>query len=440
MKRLLLFLGIMINMSGISIQAQNNVEPATVFLGMESNALYNFGVGILVMIFLVIAEMIFSYVKKKKFYSFNETFSNVTCGTLERSAFVLFAFVYYSYFDFIYAYSLFKIPVNIYSQIGLFLLVDLIWYVYHRMGHRVNILWAAHVTHHQSEDYNLSVSFRVSSLQLLVRMFFWAVLPFIGFNPGVTLLMIGINAAYQFFIHTQVVKNMGLLEHILATPSNHRVHHGKNKAYIDKNYGGVFIIWDKIFGTYESEKETVQYGITTPINSTSPLKAWFEYYQDVIKTASKVKRLKDVLKIFFGPPELMSPYINKDSIESNRPISKKSNKFLLSFVIFQTLLSICFMFVLYFEYGNSISPVNAVVIFLFQIFILDGLAKVVDVGKVNMNLEVLKLFAALLILFWVKHFYLLWISIFLILVSTYALARHMKIVSQENEPLSSDNG
>jgi alkylglycerol monooxygenase len=439
MKKKLLLTVIMFCMGNICVQAQNNLIPNSTFLGMESNALYNFSMGILIMFFLVLAEMIFSYVKKKKYYSFNETFSNVTCGILERSAFVLFAFVYYNYFDFIYNYSIFKIPVNIYSQIGLFFLVDLIWYVYHRMGHRVNILWAAHVTHHQSEDYNLSVSFRVSSLQLLIRMFFWAVLPFIGFNPGVTLLMIGINAAYQFFIHTQVVQNLGFLEHIFATPSNHRVHHGKNQVYIDKNYGGIFIIWDKIFGTYEPERETVKYGITTPINSTSPLKAWFEYYQNVLKTAFKIPRMKDKLKILFGPPELMSQYVKKDSNGNNPPISKKTDKFIHSFVIFQTLLSICFMIVLYIEYGKTVSHGIAFVIFVFQIFILDGLAKVVDAGKVNLNIEMIKLFGALVILFWVKHYYLLWICIFLILVSTYALARHIKTDSQEIEPLSSDN-
>jgi alkylglycerol monooxygenase len=407
---------------------------------MEYNEINTFGIGILLMVFLVLAEMAFSYIKKKKFYTFNETFSNVLCGILERSAFVLFAFVYYSYFDYIFAFSLFKIPINIYSQIGLFLLVDLIWYVYHRLGHRVNILWAAHITHHQSEDYNLSVSFRVSSLQLLIRMFFWAVLPFIGFNPGATLLMIGVNAAYQFFIHTQVVKNLGFLEHILATPSNHRVHHGKNAAYIDKNYGGVFIIWDKIFGTYEPEKEEVQYGITTPLHSTSPLKAWFEYYQNVFKSVAKANKIKDKVNIVLGPPELMSVYLSKDLMNNNSYKTKKLDRHLRSFVVFQTILSVCFMFVLYLEYGKSINLGIALVVFVFQIFALLGLAKIVDSGKINLNIEIFKLFASLLILFWVKNFYVLWFCILLLLASTFTLAKFFMIHKHQNQNLPSKSG
>jgi alkylglycerol monooxygenase len=279
--------------------------------------IHQFGVTILVMMLLVALEYVISLRSKKRPFRFNESFTNVACGIIERVAFLLFALLYYQMFTFLYEhYRLFTIPVHGLSLLILFLLVDLLWYIYHRSGHRINILWAAHITHHQSKDFNLTVSFRVSSLQLLIRMFFWALLPLMGFDPTATIMMIGINAGYQFFIHTHIINKLGFFEKIWVTPSHHRVHHGKNDKYIDKNYGGILIIWDKLFGTFEEENEEVIFGITDDIQSHSPIAAYFHFFKTLIHTSHKKKGVREKIMVWFAPPESLSDEYKKRKTQS----------------------------------------------------------------------------------------------------------------------------
>ena len=238
-----------------------------------------FAFSIITMLALVIGEYAVSRWMKKRVFEFSDSLTNLACGILERTIFLLFVVIYYASFTYFYNnYSLVHIPINPFTTVVLFIAVDFLWYWYHRAGHEINVLWAAHITHHQSEEYNLTLSFRVSAIQLIIRMFFWLWLPILGFDPALTTLIIGINGAYQFFIHTRLINKLGFLEKILVTPSHHRVHHGKNKKYIDKNYGGIFIIWDRIFGTFEREVEEVQYGITKPMRSHNPIVTWFHYF------------------------------------------------------------------------------------------------------------------------------------------------------------------
>jgi alkylglycerol monooxygenase len=280
---------------------------------LHNHPLHAFGLAFILMSVFVAMEFMLSRIKKKQLFHFHEFFANIACGLLERATFLVFATAYYFVLEQVYVYRILTIPNSIVSHILLFLLVDLLWYFYHRSGHRINILWAAHITHHQSKDYNLSLSFRVSIFQLIIRTFFWSLLPFLGFDPAYTFVMIGINAAYQFFIHTNLVNKMGVLEKILVTPSHHRVHHGSNTAYLDKNYGGIFILWDKLFGTFAEENETVNYGITKDINSYNPFTAWLHYYQDLFKATTRKKSWKEKINFLFAPPETMSDYYQSNT-------------------------------------------------------------------------------------------------------------------------------
>jgi sterol desaturase/sphingolipid hydroxylase (fatty acid hydroxylase superfamily) len=187
------------------------------------------------------------------------------------------------------------------------LLVDLAYYWFHRLSHQVNFLWAAHVVHHQSEDYHLAVALRQSAIQPLFSLWFYAPLALLGLPPLVTFTVVALNTLYQFWIHTELIGRMGPLEHILNTPSHHRVHHGRNPRYIDKNHAGSLIIWDKLFGTFEPEGEPLVYGITRPLRSWSVLWANVQPWQDLWRAARAAPRWRDKLRVWFAKPGWQAP-------------------------------------------------------------------------------------------------------------------------------------
>jgi alkylglycerol monooxygenase len=180
--------------------------------------------------------------------------------------------------------------------------VDLCYYWFHRLSHQINFLWAAHVVHHQSEEYNLSVALRQSALQPGFSWLFYIPLAVLGVPPLVFFVHVSVNTLYQFWIHTRAIGRMGPLELILNTPSHHRVHHGQNPQYIDKNHAGTLIVWDKLFGTFEPEDEPVVYGITEPTDSFNPF--WVNLHTWVLtaQRAARTRRWRDKLLLFLKPP------------------------------------------------------------------------------------------------------------------------------------------
>jgi alkylglycerol monooxygenase len=194
------------------------------------------------------------------------------------------------------------LPDEIWVWIVLFIGVDFCYYWFHRMSHEVNALWAAHIVHHQSEEYNLTVALRQSWFQSWFAWIFYLPLAWIGFDPLMFVTLSAFNTLYQFWIHTRTIKSMGFLEHILNTPSHHRVHHGSNPKYIDKNHAGSLIIWDKMFGTFQKEEEEVYYGITTPLASWNPVWANVHYWAELWDTAKKTNGITDKIKVFISPP------------------------------------------------------------------------------------------------------------------------------------------
>nr|XP_006138384.1 alkylglycerol monooxygenase [Pelodiscus sinensis] len=182
-----------------------------------------------------------------------------------------------------------------------FLGVDFGYYWFHRMAHEVNILWAAHQTHHSSEAYNLSTALRQSALQRYASWIFY--LPMALFiPPSVYAVHLQFNLLYQFWIHTEVVNNLGPLELILNTPSHHRVHHGRNPYCIDKNYGGTLIIWDRIFGTFVAENDKVIYGLTHPINTFEPFKVQLCHLVHIWRTFWATPGYCNKLSVIFKGP------------------------------------------------------------------------------------------------------------------------------------------
>ena len=184
-----------------------------------------------------------------------------------------------------------------------FALVDLAYYWSHRMSHEVHVLWAGHVVHHSSEEYNLAVALRQSSLHGLMSWVFYIPLALIGMPWQMFVTCNAINLVYQFWIHTRAVGRLGwLTETVMNTPSHHRVHHGVNPKYQDKNYAGVFITWDKLFGTFVREEEEPVYGITHPLASWNPLWANVHVFVEIFHLARGTRGWRNRLKVVFGPP------------------------------------------------------------------------------------------------------------------------------------------
>jgi len=168
-------------------------------------------------------------------------------------------------------------------------------------------LWALHVVHHQSEDFNFTVSARITVLQAFARTGFWCVLPLIGFPAPMITGMLLVHGLYPFFIHTRLVGKLGVLEYLFVTPSHHRVHHASNEQYLDKNYGDVFIIWDKLFGTFKKEDEEPVYGLTHPLKTYSFLWQHFHYFIEMAVAIKQENTLKGKLQLLFGRPDKLDP-------------------------------------------------------------------------------------------------------------------------------------
>lgn len=237
-------------------------------------------------------------------YKFAEVVCNFSLAGMHQLADLLtglgLSYLYLWCFD----WRLFEIEMGITTFLLLILLQDFCYYWFHRASHRVRWMWAAHVAHHSSERMNFTTAFRQSLMYPVAGMWlFWIPLVVIGFDPKWVVFVVLFNLGLQFFVHTQWVGTLGPLEYLFNTPSHHRVHHGRNPQYIDKNYAGVLIIWDKLFGTYEPEVETVRFGISKPVNSYNPFVVTFSEWRDMFQDVS-VKGLswKQRLDILLSPP------------------------------------------------------------------------------------------------------------------------------------------
>ncbi|WP_106792469.1 sterol desaturase family protein [Aquimarina sp. Aq78] len=199
-----------------------------------------------------------------------------------------------------YHLSPFEIPMNGWTWVASLLAADFTYYWMHRLEHEHRILWANHSVHHSSEDYNLTVSMRLSIIESAIEWIFLIPMILIGFNPFQAIVSLIFVAQYQTWIHTERIIKLGWLDEIFNTPSVHRVHHGSNEKYLDKNYGGVLILWDKLFGTFQKEEEKVIYGLTKNINSNNPIIINFIEYKNIWKDVKQCRTWIDRFRIIFG--------------------------------------------------------------------------------------------------------------------------------------------
>ncbi|BAN51192.1 sterol desaturase family protein [Metapseudomonas resinovorans] len=192
---------------------------------------------------------------------------------------------------------------SLWVWLGAFVFYDFCYYWNHRLGHERNVLWAAHSVHHQSEEYNLSTALRQTSTGFIFGWIFYLPMAIAGVPPLVFLSVGALNLLYQFWVHTRHVPKLGWFEWVFITPSNHRVHHAQNPVYMDRNYGGVFILWDRLFGTFQEEldEEPVIFGVTTPLASWNPIWANLQFYVQLWRDAARAASWWDKLRIWFMP-------------------------------------------------------------------------------------------------------------------------------------------
>jgi sterol desaturase/sphingolipid hydroxylase (fatty acid hydroxylase superfamily) len=254
------------------------------------------------MVLFTAIEIFVSFKQERKYYETKETIGSflVGAGNLVVSAFVNMALILLVVW--IWKTVPWRMELNWWTFIPCYIIFDFCSYWAHRFSHENRFLWATHIAHHSGEKYNLAVSFRLSWVQHLKTPFFVPAMLF-GFHPYVFFVSSQIAVLFQFWVHTEYIRRIPIIDLIFATPSNHRVHHGTQEQYIDKNYGATFIFWDKMFGTFEPEGEKVIYGITTNIkDKANPFSINFHEYVDMFKDVTKAKGFKNKWKMLFGSP------------------------------------------------------------------------------------------------------------------------------------------
>jgi len=196
-------------------------------------------------------------------------------------------------FFWIYEFRIFEIGNSWWAWVLIMISQDFCYYWYHRFYHEIRFFWAAHVNHHSSQHYNLSTALRQSWTATFTAPLFYMPLFLLGFHPLMVMTAILLNLFYQYWIHTETIGKLGMLEKVLMTASHHRVHHGTNPEYLDRNYGGVFILWDKLFGSFEPEKAPVEYGLVKNIHTFNPIKIAFHEWKDLSKDIFQTNNWKD---------------------------------------------------------------------------------------------------------------------------------------------------
>lgn len=236
-------------------------------------------------------------------YHLHDALTNISCGLTQQVTGVFMKVLGVGAYALLYQHAaLWHVPRTWLTGALLFVLTDFCYYWAHRFSHEVNLFWGGHVVHHQSEDYNLSVALRQGSWQELFTFAFYLPLAVLGFEPAFFVVVSALVTLYQFWIHTEFIGRLGPLEWVLNTPSHHRVHHARNPRYLDRNYAGALIIWDRLFGTFEPEIEPPIYGTTTPLASWNPVWANLAHYQQLWQQVRHTPGAADKLRTLFGRP------------------------------------------------------------------------------------------------------------------------------------------
>lgn len=258
---------------------------------------------------IIVLELLLTHLQHRKTYTLKDTVANVYLMLLNAALDLAFrAIVYFGILQYFYAHAFYYWKINILYWITLVVAEDFVYYWLHRFDHEIRFFWAAHVTHHSSEKFNFSVGFRSSVFQPLYRFIYFIPLAWAGFKPLDIALIYSATQIWGIFVHTELINKMGWLEYIFVTPSHHRVHHGSNPKYLDKNMGMFLIVWDKLFGTFQAELpaekyQPIKYGLTKNLEDPNAVNIVFHEWNQIAKDVfQKNITFKQRIKYLFGPP------------------------------------------------------------------------------------------------------------------------------------------
>ena len=264
-----------------------------------------YAIGVPIVMAMIFAELLISNWQNNKYYKKEDTLC--TIGLLAGNIIVAFSIkgLILAFHFYLYQFKAFDLA-SILPLWGMwvltFIMIDFVFYIYHRMSHRVRFLWAIHLSHHSSEEMNFAVSFRQAWFGPISKIPFFMALPLIGFDPTIIAVAGVMSTLWGIVGHTQIVGKLGFVEWVFNTPSHHRVHHGSNKQYIDKNYGNLLIIWDRMFGTFEPEGEPVKFGLVNNVNTYNPTKITFMAWASMIEDIKNKNNFGERLNTFIEPP------------------------------------------------------------------------------------------------------------------------------------------
>jgi alkylglycerol monooxygenase len=278
----------------------------------------------------IAAELAWNAYRKAGYYRSNDAINSLSLGVLSTAS----KLVVVDIAGRVYAWiqedlAITQWPLEGWASLAVaFVAYDFCYYWFHRISHERRIFWAAHVAHHQSEEYNLTTALRQTSTGFLLGWLFYVPCFMLGMPAEVFVTVASANLIYQFWVHTRFVRTLGPLEYVLVTPMNHRVHHARNPEYIDKNYGGFFILWDRLFGTYKAQdpRLPIDYGITRGLNSWNPLWANLHVYVDMLRDTISTPRLRDKLKIWYGRTAFVAPGVDKPPVQPGNHYDPPASK------------------------------------------------------------------------------------------------------------------
>lgn len=326
---------------------------------------------------LIALEFVASLILKKSVNYGLDTISSLSSGMTNTLKDVLgLGIVLFSYRWMFKHFAVFEIHSTILLYILGFILVDFSAYWSHRWNHVINIMWNRHVIHHSSEEFNLSAALR-QSISGIVGVYFFLSIPMaiVGIPPEIIGIILPLHLFAQFWYHTRLINRMGFLEKIIVTPSHHRVHHAINPQYLDKNYAAVFIIWDKLFGTFQEELEEIPpvYGVKSPVNTWNPILINWMHAWQILKDAWRAKEWKDKLRIWFMPTgwrpadvaERFPIFFYENDVYQQKKYRTSVNRFLLIWFWFQLTLHLLLEIYLF----NQIAAFDYTQILLYGIFL-----------------------------------------------------------------------
>lgn len=259
-----------------------------------------------VFLLLIAVEYAVGVARGRNTYRLNDALNSIGLGILSQLTGVFTKLMTVGIYTVVHRHAALRaLPADAWwVWVGALLLYDFCYYWNHRLGHECALFWAAHVVHHQSEDYNLSTALRQTSTGWIAGWIFYLPMAVLGVPPVVFATVALIDLLYQFWVHTQQVGRLGWFDRMFCSPSNHRVHHAVNDRYLDRNYGGILVLWDRLFGTFqeEDEREPCVYGTRSPLRSWNPIRANLQVYAELVRDSWHTARWSDKLRVWLKPP------------------------------------------------------------------------------------------------------------------------------------------